>query len=110
MTEFNRALEKANQSSKSDVMTKDHAVNAHEFLLAFLAKFDNAKRGGIHDFMEIAMFNMLNEAIKQIDFYLISGHKSVSANELMSIFAESCQKILDNIKRNLEKMGQVNLQ
>lgn len=94
---------------KKEVLAKNHALDAHEFLLRFLAKFDTAKRGGIHDFMEIAMFNMLNEAIKQIDFYLISGHKSVNANELMSIFADSCQKILDNIKRNLEKMGRVDL-
>jgi hypothetical protein len=93
-----------------DIFAQNHAMDAHEFLVRFLAKFDSAKRGGIHDFMEIAMFNMINQAIKQMDLYLTSGHKSVSANELMSIFAESCQTILDNIKRNLEKMGAVNLQ
>jgi hypothetical protein len=102
-------LTNAQRENNKEILATDHVLNAHEFLLRFLAKFDTAKRGGIHDFMEIAMFNMLNEAIKSIDFYLISGHKSVSANELMSIFAESCQKILDNIKRNLEQMGQVNL-
>jgi hypothetical protein len=102
-------LTNAQKENNKPVMATDHVLNAHEFLLKFLAKFDTAKRGGIHDFMEIAMFNMLNEAIKQIDFYLISGHKSVNANELMSIFADSCQKILDNIKRNLEKMGRVDL-
>ncbi len=98
-----------NAQKQNEIIATDHVLNAHEFLLKFLAKFNTAKRGGIHDFMEIAMFNMLNEAIKQIDFYLISGHKSVNANELMSIFADACQKILDNIKRNLEKMGRVDL-
>jgi hypothetical protein len=107
MNELTNAQREAN---KNDVMAIDHVMNAHNFLVAFLAKFELAKRGGIHDFMEIAMFNMINQAIKQMDLYLTSGHKSVSANELMSIFAESCQTILDNIKRNLEKMGAVNLQ
>ncbi len=98
------------EQSKNDVMQVEHALNAHKFLLNFLARFDHAKRGGIHDFMEIAMFNMINAAIKGIVDYLQSGHKSVSSNELMSIFADSCQTILDNIKRNLESMKQVNLQ
>ena len=87
---------------------EEHVVNAHEFLQAFLNKFDAAKRGGIHDFMEIALFNMVNSAIKDIDFYLMSGHKSVRPQEVMSIFAEACQKVLDGIRRNLEGMDRVN--
>lgn len=87
---------------------EEHVINAHEFLKAFLNKFDTAKRGGIHDFMEIALFNMVNSAIKDIDFYLMSGHKSVRPQEVMSIFAEACQKVLDGIKRNLEGMDRVN--
>lgn len=87
---------------------EEHIVNAHEFLIAFLNKFDAAKRGGIHDFMEIALFNMVNSAIKDIDFYLMSGHKSVRPQEVMSIFAEACQKVLDGIRRNLEGMDRVN--
>ena len=98
------------ENNKTDVMGIDHALKAHEFLLAFLAKFETAKRGGVHDFMEIAMFNMINQAIKEIDSYLQSGHKSVNGNEIMSIFADGCQKVLDNIKRNLEGMKTVNLQ
>lgn len=86
-----------------------HALDAHQFLMQFLSKFDGAKPGGIHDFMEIALFNMVNSAIKNIDIYLQCGQKNVNANEVLSIFADSCQKILDNIKRNIEKMGQVNL-
>lgn len=100
-------LTKANGSTQ--ITNQDHILNAHEFLKAFLNKFDTAKRGGIHDFMEIAMFNMINEAIKNIDFYLISGHKSVNGNEVMGIFADSCQKVLDNIKRNLEGLREVTL-
>lgn len=88
--------------------SEEHIVNAHEFLIKFLNKFDATKRGGIHDFMEIALFNMVNSAIKNIDSYLISGHKSVKPQEVMSIFAEACQKVLDGIKRNLETMNEVN--
>lgn len=94
----------------NDIASTNEIKNAHDFLKSFISKFDTAKRGGIHDLMEIAMFNMLNEAIKSIDFYLISGHKTVNANELMQIFADSCKKILDGIKRNLETMNQVNLE
>ncbi len=93
----------------NEAVTQDHVLNAHEFLIRFLDKFDAAKRGGIHDFMEISLFNMINLAVGNIDKYLNEGHKEVSANEIMSIVAESYQKALDNIKRNLEKMGQVNL-
>ncbi len=98
-----------NATENADEIKENSALLAHEFLLYFLKKFDTASRGGIHDFMEIALSNMINESIKQIDSYLSSGHEVVSANELISIFADSCQKILDNIKRNLEKMGHVNL-
>lgn len=96
------------EANTPDLIAQNHAGNAHEFLVRFLAKFDSAKRGGIHDFMEIAMFNMVNSAIKDIDIYLISGHKSVKPQEVMSIFAEACQKVLDGIKRNLEGMDKVN--
>ena len=93
----------------NEAAIQDHVLNAHEFLIRFLDKFDAAKRGGIHDFMEISLFNMINLAVGNIDKYLNEGHKEVSANEIMSIVAESYQKVLDNMKRNLEKMGQVNL-
>lgn len=106
MNKVNNVIEENNK----ELLPTDHALDAHEFLLKFLAKFYTAKRGGIHDFMEIALFNMLNESIKSIDLYLNSGHKTVNANELMSLFCESCQNILDNIKRNIEKMDKVILQ
>lgn len=96
--------------NNKEIIAKDHGINAHEFLVAFLDKFHAAQRGGIHDFIEIAIYNMINSAIKDIDTYLSTGQKSVSANEIMTIFADSCQTVLDNIKRNLEKLGEVNLQ
>jgi len=85
-----------------------HIMDAHEFLVAFLNRFDAAQRGGIHDFMEIALFNMVNSAIKNIDSYLQTGHKEVNAKEIMVIVADSYQKVLDGIKRNLEGMDRVN--
>jgi hypothetical protein len=96
-------------SSKNDD-DNNHALNAHEFLVRFLEKFHIAKRGGIHDFMEITMFNMINLAIKNIDDYLQAGHQEVNGNELMIITLESHQRVIDSIKRNLEKMDMVNLQ
>lgn len=97
------------KTDKTDVMAIDHVMNAHQFLIAFLAKFETAKRGGIHDFMEISLFNMVNLAVGNIDKYLNEGHKEVSANEIMAIVADSYQKVLDNIKRNLENLRQVNM-
>jgi hypothetical protein len=97
------------QNNTPDIIAQKHAMDAHEFLVRFLAKFDSAKPGGIHDFMEISLFNMVNLAVGNIDKYLTEGHKQVSANEIMSIVADSYQTVLDNMKRNLEKMGQVNL-
>lgn len=101
-----------NQISKPNGSTEitplDHVLDAHQFLKDFLAKFDHAKRGGIHDFMEISMFNMINQAIKNIDTYLQTGHHSVNATEIMHIVVESYQKVLDGIKRNLGEMRPVN--
>jgi hypothetical protein len=99
-------LTKSNGST--EITAQDQVLNAHQFLLDFLAKFDTAKRGGIHDFMELTVFNMVNSAIKSIDDYLQGGHREVSANEIMQIVADSYQKVLDSIKRNLESMKQVN--
>ena len=97
---------KANGST--DITAHDQVLNAHQFLLDFLAKFDTAKRGGIHDFMELTLFNMINSAIKNIDDYLQSGHRDVDATQIMHIVADSYQKVPDGIKRNLETMKQVN--
>lgn len=101
-----------NELSKSNGSTEitplDHVLDAHQFLKDFLAKFDHAQRGGIHDFMEIALFNMVNLAIKNIDIYLQTGHHQISATEIMHIVADSYQKVLDGIKRNLGSMRSVN--
>lgn len=97
-----------NAQKHTEITARDQVLNAHQFLLDFLNKFDAARPGGIHDFIELTLFNMINSAIKNIDDYLQSGHKEVSANEIMSIVADSYQKVLNGIKRNLESMKQVN--
>lgn len=94
----------------NDIASTNEIKNAHDFLKSFISKFDTAKRGGIHDFMELTLFNMINASIKSIDDYLQTGHKQVSANEIMAIVADSYQKVLDGIKRNLETMNQVNFE
>ena len=95
--------------TSNEIIAAQQVLDAHQFLKDFLAKFDNAKRGGIHDFMELALFNMVNKSIDNIDKYLSSGHKQVNANEIMSIVIDSYQKVLDGIKRNLEEVRPINL-
>jgi hypothetical protein len=97
-------------NGSTDITAQDQVLNAHQYLKDFLAKFDTAQRGGIHDFMELTLFNMINASIKNIDAYLQTGHKQVNANEIMAIVADSYQKVLDGIKRNLETMRQVNFE
>ncbi len=99
-------IKKAN--SNTEITAEDQVLNAHQFLLDFLDKFDSAKRGGIHDFMEISLFNMVNAAIKNIDTYLNTGHYQVNATQIMHIIADSYQQVLDGIKRNLDGMKEVN--
>ncbi len=82
-------LTKANGAT--EITAQDQVLNAHQYLKDFLDKFETAKRGGIHDFMELTLFNMINASIKNIDDYLQSGHKDVSANEVMVIVADSYQ-------------------
>jgi phosphopantothenate synthetase len=97
-----------NAQKSAQITAQDQVINAHQFLLDFLKKFDTAQRGGIHDFIELSIFNMINSAIKNIDDYLQTGHKQVDATQIMHIVADSYQKILDGIKRNLETMNTVN--
>ena|ERR1035437_5649463 len=100
--------ELSKSNGKTEITALDQVLDAHQFLKDFLAKFAHAQRGGIHDFMEISLFNMINLSIKNIDTYLQSGHHQVSATEIMSIVADSYQKVLDGIKRNLGEMQPVN--
>ena len=97
-----------NAQKHAEISAQDQVLNAHQYLKDFLEKFEKAQRGGIHDFMELTLFNMINASIKNIDDYLQTGHKEVNANEIMAIVADSYQKVLDGIKRNLESMKQVN--
>lgn len=91
-------IEKINEST----------VNAHEFLIDFLAKFESAKRGGVHDLIEVSLFNMVNLAIKKLDDYLMVGHKKVSANEILAIIIDSYQFVLESMKKNLDSMNEIN--
>ncbi len=96
------------QEEKRLLPPEQQILNAHQFLKDFLDKFEHAARGGIHDFMETALFNMVNLSIKEIDKYLSTGHHEVSATEIMHITVDAYQKVLDGIKRNLESMRPVN--
>lgn len=90
------------------ISAESEMIDAHKFLVEFISRFDAAKRGGIHDFVELSIFNMINCAIKSVDDYLQVGHKQVSANQIMAIVIDSYQKVLDGIKKNLENMNHVN--
>lgn len=96
-------------NGKTEITPEDRILNAHEYLKEFINKFENAKRGGIHDFMELTIFNMLSTAIKNIDSYLKPGHMEVEGNEIMSIVADSYQTVLDGIKRNIDAMKKVRM-
>ena len=94
-------------SALAQTSATEKVLNAHEFLLAFLAKFDDAKRGGIHDFIEISMFNMINLAVDNIDKYMQKGHLNIDGNQIMQITVDAYQNVLDGIKRNLDNVGKV---
>ena len=103
-------MSELNRYEGREIAAHEKVIDAHQFLLTFLEKFNTAKRGGIHDFMELSLFNMVNAAIKAIDDYLQVGHKQVSASEIMHIVIDTYQKVLDGMKRNMEGMKQVNFE
>ncbi len=82
----------------------------HKYLETFLENFHKAKRGGIHDIIEISMFKMINNAIDSIDAYLEDGHKKVCGNEIITLTYESFQKTLDALKKNLDKAREINFE
>jgi hypothetical protein len=90
------------RSAKLHLTPAQEIINAHEFLKQFIAKFDTAKRGGVHDFIEIALFNMVSEAIQAINVYLKPGYHHVDAAAVTTVAVDAFQKVLDRIKRNLE--------
>lgn len=94
---------------KKSPFEEDKIIKAHEFLKKFIVLFDQAKRGGIHDFMELSISNMINESLKNMDDYLSCGHTFVDGRELMIICIDSFQKILDDLKYKLDKLKQVGM-
>ncbi len=84
-------------------------MKAHIFLKRFVSIFDEAKRGGIHDFLELTVANMVNDAITKMDAYLESSHTLLDGRELMIISLDAFQKVLDGVKRNLDKMKSVGM-
>ncbi len=94
----------------SAITNEDKIKQAHHYLTEFLKKYNYAKRGGIHDFMELTLANMVTQAVANIDSYLETGHINVSANEIMAIVAESFQKVIDSVKKNLDGMKTIGLQ
>lgn len=101
-------IKKAN--GNTEITTEDHVLNAHEYLKEFLRQFEQSKRGGIHDFIEMSLFNMVLGAVTNIDEYLKSGHKVVNGSEVMHRVVDSYQVVLDKMKRNLEGMEEVYFQ
>ena len=80
-------------------------LESHEYLKEFINKFGNAKRGGMHDIIEMALFNMLNSCIGNIDKYLQSSSinsSKIDMQQIVTIMADSFQKVLDSIKKNLD--------
>jgi len=88
---------------------EDKIIKAHEFLKQFITLFDKAKRGGIHDFMELSISNMINESIKRMEDYLSHGHINIDGRELMVITVDAFQKVLDDLKYRLDKIKQVGM-
>lgn len=97
-------ISKAQQSAEQKIQ------EAHNYLQKFLGDYGKAKRGGIHDFIELTMANMIQQSIVNIDTYLSAGHKTVNASELMAITADAFQSVIDGVKRNLEVNSKVSLQ
>lgn len=83
---------------------------AHNYLQKFISEFGKAKRGGIHDFIELTLAGMVQKSIVDIDTYLADGHKTVNASEIMAITADAFQSVIDGVKRNLEANAKVMLQ
>ncbi len=94
----------------TDDKASEEILNAHTFLIDFISRFDGAKRGGIHDFIEMLLYKMIQNAISEIDTYLKTGHKQVEANEIMFIVLDAFQSIIDKSKRNLDSSKKVNFQ
>ncbi len=89
---------------------EEAATRAHQFLIDFLNKHEESVRGGIHDFMQISLSNLLSAAIDSMTSYVAGGHRQVIANELVFIALDSYQKALDKMKRDLDGLKDMVLQ
>ena len=98
---------KGAQMNEVKLSAEDEIMKAHQFLTGFIGRFDDAARGGIHDFIELSLCKMVNGAVKNIDEYLSSGDKNPNATEIMHIVTDSYQKVIDGLKRNLETMKEI---
>ncbi len=91
------------QNKNPSLEPETMAMNAHQFLVEFLKRYDELERGTVHDFFEVTIAHMIQEAIMGIDEYLKIGHKNVSEVELMNIILDSFIKQVDKKKRNLDQ-------
>jgi hypothetical protein len=106
---MNELSNEQKETDKPDLIGPKNALDVHEFLMKFFDKFHIAKRGGIYDYMELFIFQMINLAISNINKYFLEEHKEVNINEIMFIVVDSFQTVLDKLNRNLEKVRKVNL-
>lgn len=87
----------------NEIKKGDEVFIVHDKLKKFIARFDDEPREGIHDFMEVSIFNMLSEAIFAVENYLKKEHLTVNFSELVVIAIDAYQKGLDGIKRSYDE-------
>lgn len=89
--------------NKTEELVNKLSEANHKFLIKFVEKYNKVPRGGVHDFMEMLVSTLLEDAIKQLDNYLKPGHTNIDQNQITAIIIDAFQKRIDNIKRNLEE-------
>jgi hypothetical protein len=97
-------------SEQIRLTAEQQIIKAHDYLVGFVELSARTKRGGINDFMELTIANMIRKAIEKIDEYLACGHATVDAKEVMTRAIDGFQVVIDDVKRHLEVMPEVKLQ